>query len=66
MASRRVPNIPQPSASNLAPSVMALALVVKHVTGQSQTPIEPLAADATLVQVIDKLNELIARLQGSG
>ena len=44
---------------------MALTKTVQYITGQNTAVIQPLATTATTAQIIAKLNEIIARLQGS-
>ncbi len=64
---RRFQAVP-PSGSSLesvAKAVSALRTNVAYITAQSQPEIQPLASNATLAQVIAKLNEVVARLQGT-
>jgi hypothetical protein len=63
--SRRVPNIPQPNPKNLEPTVSALVGVVAYVTAQSQAKILPLPSTASTADIINKINELLARIQGT-
>lgn len=58
---RKIPAIP-PGAD--AKTVAALAKTVQYVTGQNAPVIQPLASTATTAQIIAKINEVIARMQG--
>lgn len=60
--SRKLPSIPQGSD---ATTVLALAKTVQFIVGQRDGAIEPLATTATTAQIIDKINEILARLQGT-
>lgn len=59
---RKIPSIPTGAD---AQAVMALAKTVQYITGQNAAVIQPLATTATTAQIIAKINEIIARLQGS-
>jgi hypothetical protein len=65
MASRRFRNISPPSQANMMPALQSVCDVVGHITAQSQPVIQQLGANATLPEVIAKLNEVLARLQGT-
>ena len=63
MATRRFQNVPQ--GGEIQSTVRALVDVVQYVTAQSQNKIYPLGATATTAEIVAKVNELIARLQGT-
>lgn len=60
---RRFQNIPQ--GGDPAPTLRALVDVVQYITAQAQTKISPLSASASTADLVAKVNELIARLQGT-
>lgn len=58
------PGIPAPlRAADLYPTVEALRQNVEIVTGRRGTKISPLESTATLADVIDKVNEILAAMQ---
>lgn len=61
---RRFQNVPQGGEINQ--TVRALVDVVQYVTAQTQDKITTLPATATTAEIIDKLNQVINRLQGTG
>jgi hypothetical protein len=65
MASRKFVTIPPYNGANDASVLRALVGAVSYVTAQTQPVIEPLETTATTAEIIDKVNEIIARLQGT-
>jgi hypothetical protein len=59
---RAIPNVGNGNSQDV---LRALADAVSYVTAQSQTPITPLAASPTNAEIAAKVNELLARLQGT-
>lgn len=59
---RKLPAIPQGTD---AAAVSALSKTVQYVTGQTTAAIQPLETTATTAQIIAKVNEILARLQGT-
>lgn len=62
---RRFHNIPKPTGGDLAATVGLLVDAVGFMAGQTTPVVAPLAPTATLPEVITKINEVIARLQGT-
>jgi hypothetical protein len=65
MASRKFQNVPPYTGGNADTVLSALVGTVTYITAQAQPVIQPLAATATTAQIITKINEVIARLQGT-
>lgn len=67
MTRRRFASVPPPGASpeGLRRTVEALQAGFAYVTAQTQPAIKPLADGATLAEATAKINEVIARLQGT-
>lgn len=65
MATRRFQNVPLPKQDNLVPTVMALSAAVGYITAQTQPKIASLPPSATTADIINKVNEILARLQGT-
>lgn len=65
MATRKFQTVPPYSGNNDAQLLRALQDVVSYVTAQAQPAVQPLATTATTAQIISKVNEIIARLQGT-
>lgn len=63
MAKRRFQNVAKVAGRD--PAIDTLADVIGYITGQTQPPIQPLAATASNAEIIAKINEVIARLQGT-
>ena len=65
--SRRFPSTPAPGSSleSMRVTLSAVRGAVTYITGQEQPQIQPLGSSATNAEVIAKINEIIARLQGS-
>lgn len=57
-------NLPAIPPGTGAPTVSAVAQTLRALTAQTTTAITPLDATATTAQIIAKVNEIIARLQG--
>lgn len=53
------------SDSSLRETVRTLQEGFSYITGQRRGEIKPLAAGASNAEIIAKINEMIARLQGS-
>ena len=62
---RRFNNIPNINTNNDKQVLSALGEAVGYITGQTQPLVTFLPSTATLAQTIAKLNELMARLQGT-
>ena len=65
MASRKFQTIPPYTGNNQAAVLRGLTDVMSYITAQAQPVVQPLATTATTTDVINKVNELIARLQGT-
>jgi hypothetical protein len=65
MATRKFQTIPPYTGNNDAVVLRGLTDVMSYITAQAQPAIQPLATTATLAQTIAKINEVIARLQGT-
>jgi hypothetical protein len=65
MASRKFQTVPPYNGNNDAQLLRALQDVTSYITAQAQPVIQPLATTATTAQIISKVNEIIARLQGT-
>lgn len=65
--SRKFPSIPTigQSLASLQAAVGAIRGQLTFITGQEQPRIQPLPAGATQEQIAAKVNEVIARLQGT-
>lgn len=61
---RRFRAIPAISPSN-DDALRAAVDVIGYITAQTMDKIAPLAATATAAQTVAKVNEILARLQGS-
>lgn len=61
------PSIPRTSTGNPAvdQSIAAIKQTLDEITGQARNVdrLKPLAATATLPQVVERLNEMLARMQ---
>jgi hypothetical protein len=62
---RKFSNVPPLGIGNERQVINALANGFTFITAQAQDPIQPLATTATTAQIIAKINEIIARLQGT-
>lgn len=64
---RKFPSIPTigQSLASLQAAVGAIRGQLTFITGQEQPRIQPLPKGASLEQTVAKLNEVIARLQGT-
>lgn len=62
---RKYPSTPQLGTNNDRAVLASLANTLTYITGQAQPAITPLPTGATTAQIVDKLNELLARIQGS-
>ena len=67
MSKRKFNAIPPAGASaqSQARTVDAMRDVVTFITGQTQPEIQPVSANPTNAELAAKVNELIARLQGT-
>jgi hypothetical protein len=65
MATRKFQTVPPYTGKNDAAVLRGLTDVVSYITAQAQPVVQPLATTATNAQIIAKLNEVIARLQGT-
>lgn len=65
MATRKFQTVPPYSGANDAQVLTSLQNAVSYITAQAQPPIQQLATTATTAQIIAKVNEIIARLQGT-
>ncbi|NVN99290.1 MAG: hypothetical protein HXX17_08200 [Geobacteraceae bacterium] len=65
MATRKFANVPPFTGQNDKNVIAALAGVVGFITAQQQPAISALDTTATTAQIIAKVNEIIARLQGT-
>jgi hypothetical protein len=65
MATRKFANVPPYTGRNDQMVIGALAGVVSYITAQAQPAVLPLATTATTADIIAKVNEIIARLQGT-
>lgn len=67
MSRRRFPSIPTvgQSPESVRSAVEAIRGQLTFITGQEQRQLEPLSPDATQAELVAKINELIARLQGT-
>lgn len=67
MSRRRFPSIPTvgQSPDSVRAAVEAMRGQLTFITGQEQRQVEPLPANATQAELVAKINELIARLQGT-
>jgi hypothetical protein len=61
---RGYPNIPNPTGNNTKQVIDALADMLGNISGQQQQPIDQLGSSAALTDCVNKINEVIARLQG--
>jgi hypothetical protein len=65
MASRKFQTVPPFTGSNEAQVLRGLVDVVSYISAQAQPIVQPLPATATNAQVIAKINEILARMQGT-
>lgn len=65
--SRKFPSTQAPGSSleSVRQSLASLRSAFAYITGQEQPQIKPLGSSATNAEVIAKINEIIARLQGT-
>lgn len=54
-----------PPSMGADPTVQALAEAVRYITAQTQTELTTLSTTATTAEIITKINQIIARLQGN-
>ena len=65
MATRKFATVPPYTGKNDAAVITALAGVVSYITAQAQPVVQPLPNTASLADAVAKINEIIARLQGT-
>lgn len=63
---KRFRNIPNVTGNNDRAVLDAVSDAVAYITGQQQPVVQPLPTSATLSDCVAKINEILARLQGSG
>lgn len=61
---KKYASIPNPTGGNDRMVLDAVTDVLAYITGQQQPRIQQLPATASLTDCINKINEVIARLQG--
>jgi hypothetical protein len=59
---RKLPSIPPGTE---ATAVAVISATVQSMTGQTDGPITQLATTATTSEIITKVNEILARIQGT-